>query len=118
MADDEIEVIHNCTPNNLHLEVNEKIINAGKHVFSEKPLARTSEESAKLLELLEKHKNVIHGMNYNYRMNPLVQEMKNKVKNGDIGVPKLVHGSYLQDWLLYDTDYNWRIELYVGHPDA
>ncbi len=116
LADDEIEVIHNCTPNNLHLEVNEKIINAGKHVFSEKPLARTSEESAKLLELLEKHKNVIHGMNYNYRMNPLVQEMKNKVKNGDIGVPKLVHGSYLQDWLLYDTDYNWRIEPEICGP--
>jgi len=49
-------------------------------------------------------------------MNPLVQEMKNKVKNGDIGVPKLVHGSYLQDWLLYDTDYNWRIEPEICGP--
>ncbi|NMB95682.1 MAG: Gfo/Idh/MocA family oxidoreductase [Clostridiaceae bacterium] len=116
LADDEIDIIHNCTPNNLHLEVNEKIIKAGKHVFSEKPLARTSDESEKLLELLEEHKNVIHGMNYNYRMNPLVQEMKNKVKNGEIGEPKLAHGSYLQDWLLYDTDYNWRIEPEVCGP--
>ncbi|HOJ09583.1 MAG TPA: Gfo/Idh/MocA family oxidoreductase [Clostridiales bacterium] len=116
LADKEIDVIHNCTPNNLHLEVNEKIIKAGKHIFSEKPLARNSEESLKLLLLLNENKNIIHGMNYNYRMNPLVQEMKSKVKNGEIGQPKLVHGSYLQDWLLFDTDYNWRIEPEICGP--
>jgi predicted dehydrogenase len=116
LADEEIEVIHNCTPNNLHLEVNEKIIKAGKHVFSEKPLARNSEESLTLLNLLKDNKKIIHGMNYNYRMYPLVQEMKNKVKNGEIGTPRLIHGSYLQDWLLYDTDYNWRIEPEICGP--
>ena len=116
LTDDEIDVVHNCTPNNLHLEVNEKIIRVGKHVFSEKPLARNSQESGKLLSLLNENKNIIHGMNYNYRMNPLVQEMKNKVRNGEIGQPKLVHGSYLQDWLLFDTDYNWRIEPEICGP--
>lgn len=110
LADPQIQVVHNCTPNNLHLEVNEKIIKAGKHVFSEKPLARNSAESRQLLSLLAENKNIVHGVNFNYRMNPLVQEMKQKVKAGEIGEPKLVHGSYLQDWLLYDTDYNWRIE--------
>lgn len=110
LADPEIQVVHNCTPNNLHLEVNEKIINAGKHVFSEKPLGRAAEEGAKLLELLRKKKDIVHGVNFIYRMNPLVQEMKNKISKGDIGLPKLVHGSYLQDWLLFETDYNWRIE--------
>jgi predicted dehydrogenase len=114
LANPEIEVVHNCTPNNLHLEINEKIINAGKHIFSEKPLARSSSESAKMLAMLKNNPTIIHGVNFNYRMNPLVQEIKQKIKNGDIGDPKLVHGSYLQDWLLYDTDYNWRIEPEVS----
>ncbi|HHW48496.1 MAG TPA: Gfo/Idh/MocA family oxidoreductase [Clostridiaceae bacterium] len=116
LADESIDVVHNCTPNNLHLEINEKIIKAGKHVFSEKPLARTSEESSRMLQLLSEYKNIIHGVNFNYRMNPLVQDMKNKIKNGEIGKPYLVHGSYLQDWLLFDTDYNWRIEPEISGP--
>ena len=116
LADDEIKVVHNCTPNNLHKEINEKIIKAGKHVFSEKPLSMTSGESAQMLELLVKNKTIVHGVNFNYRMNPLVQEMKNRVKKGEIGTPKLIHGSYLQDWLLFETDYNWRIEPEIAGP--
>lgn len=116
LSDEDITVVHNCTPNNLHLEINEKIIKAGKHIFSEKPLGRTSDESCKMIELLGDNKNIVHAVNFNYRMNPLVQEMKNKVKNGDIGVPRLIHGSYLQDWLLFDTDYNWRLEPEINGP--
>lgn len=116
LQDDEINVVHNCTPNNLHMEINEKIINSGKHVFSEKPLGRTSEESERMIKLLDSNKNIVHGVNFNYRMNPLVQEMKKRIENGDIGTPKLVHGSYLQDWLLYESDYNWRLEPEVSGP--
>jgi predicted dehydrogenase len=116
LADPEIQVVHDCTPNNLHLEVNEKIINAGKHVFSEKPLARTAAETERMLELLRQNKDIVHGINFCYRMNPLVQEMKNKIANGEIGKPMLVHGSYLQDWLLYETDYNWRVEPEISGP--
>ncbi|NJD04207.1 MAG: Gfo/Idh/MocA family oxidoreductase [Ruminiclostridium sp.] len=116
LADDEIQVVHNCTPNNLHAEINEKIIKAGKHAFSEKPLTRTGDEAKKILELLNQNKRLVAGVNFNYRMNPLVQEMKNRVNNGEIGIPRLVHGSYLQDWLLYETDYNWRIEPEVCGP--
>ncbi len=116
LEDDEIDVVHNCTPNNLHLTINEKIIKSGKHVFSEKPLARNSRESVKMLELLKEYPQTVHGVNFNYRMNPLVQEMKHKIKNGEIGRPRLVHGSYLQDWLLFDTDYNWRIDPEVSGP--
>jgi predicted dehydrogenase len=110
IADPEISVIHNCTPNYLHKEINEKIIRAGKHIFSEKPLAKNSQESGELLKALGENPGVAAGVNFIYRMNPLVQEMKERVLNGEIGKPKLVHGSYLQDWLLYETDYNWRIE--------
>lgn len=109
IKDPEIEVIHNCTPNNMHLKVNTETIKANKHIFSEKPLAMDSQQSLQMLNLLEEHK-IVHGVNFNYRMYPLAQEMKQKIKDGEIGDIRLVHGSYLQDWLLYDTDYNWRIE--------
>jgi predicted dehydrogenase len=110
IADKEIEVIHNCTPTHMHLEVNERIIRAGKHVFSEKPLARTSAESKRMLDILKDFPDTVAGLNFCYRMNGLIQDAKNRIAAGEIGRPYLVHGVYLQDWLLYETDYNWRIE--------
>jgi predicted dehydrogenase len=110
IADPEIVAIHNCTPNHLHMEINEKIIKAGKHVFSEKPLAKTSEESGHMLELLREYPDTVAGVNFCYRMYPLIQDAKARIAAGEIGRPLLVHGSYLQDWLLYETDYNWRVE--------
>lgn len=116
LADPEIQVVHNCTPNFLHTEINRKIILSGKHIFSEKPLAISSVESAGLIELLKDYPTTIAGVNFNYRMNPLVQEIRHKIGAGELGDIRLVHGSYLQDWLLYDTDYNWRIEPEVNGP--
>lgn len=116
LQDKDIDVVHNCTPNFLHKEINEKIIRAGKHIFSEKPLGMDTSESSAMLELLKEYPNTIHGVNFNYRMNPLVQDIRYKIKKGEIGAPKLVHGSYLQDWLLFDTDYNWRIESEISGP--
>lgn len=116
LADPEVAVIHNCTPNLLHLEINRKVIEAKKHIFSEKPLAMTSGDSAEMLALLSQNPEIAHAVNFNYRMNPLVQEMKNRVQAGEIGVPMLVHGTYLQDWLLLETDYNWRIEPEISGP--
>jgi predicted dehydrogenase len=116
LADPEIQAVHNCTPNNLHFEINQKIIKAGKHILSEKPLAKNSDESGKMVELLKHHPKTVAAVNFNYRMNPLVQEMRNKVASGEIGKVTLAHGSYLQDWLLYETDYNWRIEPEISGP--
>ena len=110
IADPQIVAVHNCTPNHLHMEVNEKIIRAGKHIFSEKPLAKTSDESARMLALLKEYPNTVAGVNFCYRMYPLLQDAKARIAAGEIGKPMLVHGSYLQDWLLFDTDYNWRVE--------
>ena len=110
IADSEIKSVHNCTPTHLHMEVNEKIIKAGKHVFSEKPLARTSAESGSMVKLLKENPEIVAGVNFCYRMYPLIQDAKNRIAKGEIGKPYLIHGSYLQDWLLFDTDYNWRIE--------
>lgn len=113
LADSEIQVVHNCTPNHLHFSINKEIILAGKHVVSEKPLAMDSKESEELLALAKKH-GVVHGVNFNYRQHGSVQNLRAKVANGELGKVNLVHGSYLQDWLMYETDFNWRLAPEVG----
>lgn len=110
LEDPEIQSVHNCTPNHLHLEINKKAILAGKHIFSEKPLGLNSQETGEMLRLLHKHDHIVAGVDFCYRMNPLIFEAKERIHSGELGRPLLVHGSFLQDWLLYETDYNWRIE--------
>lgn len=108
--DPKVDAIHNCTPNFLHTEINKKIIESGKHLFSEKPLSKNYEEAKSLIELHEKHPEVVAAVNFNYRMNPLVQDMRGRIEKGEIGDVRIISGNYLQDWLLYDTDYSWRLE--------
>lgn len=110
LADPSIDVIHNCTPNHLHTVINKKIIESGKHLFSEKPLARTYEEALDLIKTAEEHPDVVTAVNFNYRMNPMVQEMRKRVERGDIGDLFIASGAYQQDHLMFDTDYNWRLE--------
>lgn len=105
----EITAVHNCTPNNLHYEVNRALIEAGKHVLSEKPLTLTSAESADLVRLA-REKGVLTAINFNYRGYPIIQHAHGMVARGELGDLHLVQGHYLQDWLLHDTDYNWRLE--------
>lgn len=113
IADPEVEVVHNCTPNAMHFQVSKAIMEAGKHVISEKPLARTSEESAELVKVAEST-GVVNAIHFNYRNYPLVQQMRAMVQSGELGRLFLLHGSYLQDWLIKETDYNWRIEVEAG----
>lgn len=109
----EVEVVHNTTPNNLHYEINKAILEAGKHCVSEKPLTKTSEESAELVKLAEQ-KGLVGAINFNYRFYPLIQHAKGMVARGELGEIVNVHGHYIQDWLLYQTDYNWRIDSEVS----
>ncbi|MEW6511958.1 MAG: Gfo/Idh/MocA family oxidoreductase [Bacteroidota bacterium] len=113
MSDREVEVVHNCTPNHLHFEINKAAVLAGKHVVSEKPLTRTSKESETLLALARK-KGIVHAINFNYRFYPLIQHARALARRGELGKIYLVHGHYLQDWLFYDTDYNWRLDPEIG----
>lgn len=108
IADPEVDAIHITTPNRLHFEQTVKAFEAGKHVLCEKPLAMTSEETAELVRLA-KEKNLAAGVNYNIRFYPINLEAKERVKAGELGDLHSVFGSYQQDWLLYDTDYNWRV---------
>ncbi len=107
--DPEVQVVHNCTPNKLHFEVSQAIMAAGKHVVSEKPLAMDSRESRELVSLASRS-GVVHAIDFNYRNYPLVRHMRAMVEKGELGRVLLIHGSYLQDWLFHETDYNWRIE--------
>jgi predicted dehydrogenase len=108
LADPQVQVVHNCTPNHLHFEMNKAIMQATKHVVSEKPLAMNSTESRELVRIANET-GVMNAINFNYRFMPLVQQAKQMVAKGDIGRVFTVHGSYLQDWLLKDTDWNWRL---------
>ena len=110
IADPEIQVVHNCTPNAMHFEVSQAVMAARKHIISEKPLTRDSRESAELVALAAKA-GVVNAIDFNYRNYPLVQQMRALVKSGQLGRLFLLHGSYLQDWLIKDTDYNWRVEV-------
>ena len=110
LADSEIDVIHNCTPNFLHTEINKKIIMSGRHLLSEKPLASTYAEAAGLVKLKAKYPETAAAVNFNYRLNPMVQEARCRVVGGEIGETRVITGFYQQDWLLYDTDYSWRLE--------
>ncbi len=108
LADPDIQVVHNCTPNHLHFAVNRDILAAGKHVISEKPLAMNTTESKELLSLAESS-GLIHAVDFNYRFYPLIQHAREMVRSGEVGDVFAIHGSYLQDWLYYPTDWNWRL---------
>ncbi|HKB85732.1 MAG TPA: Gfo/Idh/MocA family oxidoreductase [Ignavibacteriaceae bacterium] len=112
IRDEKIQVIHNCTPNFLHFEINKAAIENGKHIISEKPLTINTKQSDELLGLLKKNK-VVNAINFNYRFYPLIQHARSMLKK-EAGEVYLVHGHYLQDWLFYDTDYNWRLETEIS----
>jgi predicted dehydrogenase len=113
VADPRVDVVHITTPNYLHYPMAKASIEAGKHVVCEKPLAMNSEESAELLHMADEA-GIVHAVNYNIRFYPICQEAHARAARGDLGDIYFVRGSYLQDWLLYDTDWNWRLEPKLG----
>ena len=113
LADPRVEVVHITSPNHLHHEHASAALRAGKHVVCEKPLAMTAAESAELLQLAEQSGRV-HAVNFNLRFYPLCRHVRGLVKQGELGDIRLISGHYLQDWLLLDTDWNWRLEPELG----
>jgi predicted dehydrogenase len=117
LDDPEVEVIHNCTPNDLHFPVTMAAIERGKHVIADKPLALNSADARKMLEAA-RAKGIVHAVTFNYRYNPLMQQARVMIQRGYLGEVHFVHGNYLQDWLLYPNDYNWRLEKQGGEARA
>ena len=113
LQEQDIDVIHNCTPTMMHFPINKDAIAFKKHIYSEKPFTLTLQESKELVELADAGK-VAAAINFNYRHNVMVHEMRERVRNGSIGKVLMVYGEYLQDWLLYETDFDWRIDPKIG----
>jgi predicted dehydrogenase len=112
-SDGSVDVVHVCTPNHLHFPETESALQAGKHVMCEKPLAMNTQETAALVQLAQKQGRV-GAVTYNLRYYPLCQEAHALVKQGAIGEPWIAHGTYLQDWLFYPSDWNWRLDPELG----
>ncbi|MBM3745776.1 MAG: Gfo/Idh/MocA family oxidoreductase [Acidobacteria bacterium] len=115
LSDPQIEAVHVCTPNALHYPMSKEIMQAGKHVLCEKPLAISSAEAEDLVEVAKAQK-AANCLNHNLRYYPVVQHIRQMVANGDLGDVLVVQGTYSQDWLLYDTDWNWRIDSKDNGP--
>jgi len=114
LADPAAESVHIVTPNRLHFQLAKACLEAGKHVFCEKPLAMNSRETAGLVALVGERPKQAAAVNYNLRFYPLNIEARERVRGGSIGKVYHVAGSYVQDWLLLDTDYNWRVVAEEG----
>lgn len=109
LAMDDIACVHICTPNFLHYTQSKAALLAGKHVVCEKPLAKDLHEAEELVALA-KETGLVNAVHFNLRYYPLVRQMKTMREKGDLGDVYSILGSYLQDWLFYATDYNWRLE--------
>ncbi len=103
-----LDAVHICTPNNTHFEIAMYAMKRGINVVCEKPFMYTVEE-AKAAVRMAKEKHVANAVNFHNRFYPAASNLKNMIHDGDLGEIFSVHGGYVQDWLLYDTDFNWRL---------
>ena len=117
LDDPDIDVIHVCTPTALHAQMVKDALLAGKHVLSEKPLATSVADAVELVELAKKQ-GVRNCTNHNLRYYPLVQHMRRMREQGELGEILVVQGQYTQDYLLYDTDWNWRLDSKDSGPSC
>jgi predicted dehydrogenase len=113
LADADVDVVHNCTPNRWHFPVNIATLAAGKACFAEKPLTLTAAEAEELVRVA-RATGTPSAVNYNHRGFPQVQEARALIAAGELGQLHAIHGSYLQDWALLETDYGWRMDAALG----
>ncbi|MER7717642.1 Gfo/Idh/MocA family oxidoreductase [Streptomyces flaveolus] len=115
LADDRVEVVHICTPNATHAPYAEAALRAGRHVVCEKPLG-TGVAEARLLTELAEERGLVATVPFVYRYHPLVREIRARRLAGDFGEWYLMHGSYLQDWMLSPDASGWRVDPELGGP--
>jgi predicted dehydrogenase len=115
LEDPAVDAVHVCTPNFLHFPIAKDALLAGKHVICEKPLATSVEQASELVALAAKtgRRNATF---HNLRFYPMVQQMRRMREDGDLGEILVVQGTYSQDWLLHDTDWNWRLDSKHNGP--
>jgi predicted dehydrogenase len=113
VRDPDVDVVHICTPNHLHLPLAEAALTAGKHVICEKPLALDVSGAQRLVDVAA-DAEVHTAVPFVYRYYPTVREARERVEGGRTGPLRLLHGTYLQDWLLRPDDSNWRVDEQLG----
>jgi predicted dehydrogenase len=113
VQDPGVDVVHICTPNHLHLPLAEAALAAGKHVVCEKPLALDAPQAEHLVNVAARS-GALAAVPFVYRYYPTVREARERVRTGRTGALRLLHGTYLQDWLLRPEDTNWRVDAEVG----
>jgi len=113
VRDPDVDVVHICTPNHLHLPLAEAALAAGKHVVCEKPLALDAAGAQRLVDAAA-DSGLQAGVPFVYRYYPTVREARERVTGGQTGAVRLIHGAYLQDWLLRPDDGNWRVDEQLG----
>ena len=114
LSDPKVAAVHVASPNAFHFSQAKSVLESGRHVICEKPLANSSQETAALCALAGARPGQAAAVNYNVRYYPLCHEIRERVARGDLGRILSITGSYVQDWLLYPRDYNWRVE--AGGP--
>jgi predicted dehydrogenase len=109
--------VHVCTINALHAEQARAALEAGKHVLCEKPLGVSPAETAELVACAEearRERGLVAAVCFNYRHYPVVEHLRRALAEREHGPAHFVHGAYLQDWLLLDTDWSWRLDERAG----
>jgi predicted dehydrogenase len=109
LNDKAITAVHICTPNVDHYPMSLAAIEAGKAVLCEKPMTMNVDEARRLVEAA-KAKKVLNCVQHNLRYYPVLQQVRQMIAHGELGDILIVQGTYSQDWLLYDTDWNWRLD--------
>ena len=117
VEDPDIDVIDVATPTRWHAPIAIAAAKAKKHIIVDKPMALTSEEASSMLAAVQTA-GVVHAVTFNIASNILVREAQARIARGDLGTIHFVNGHYLQEWLLKETDYNWRIEPEQAGPLA
>ncbi|HLG95706.1 MAG TPA: Gfo/Idh/MocA family oxidoreductase [Bryobacteraceae bacterium] len=115
LTDSSIDAVHILTPNALHYRMCRAALEAGKHVLCEKPFTISVAEARELVDLAA-HTRLANCLQHNLRYYPLVQHVRRMIEKGELGEILVVQGTYSQDWLLYDTDWNWRVESAANGP--
>jgi predicted dehydrogenase len=112
---DDVEVVHVCTPNSSHVPFAVAALEAGKHVVCEKPLGVSLADAQRAAEVAERT-GLINTMPFAYRFHAMARELRARVQSAGFGAPNLIHGSYLQDWMLDPTASGWRVDPKEGGP--
>ncbi len=115
LADDRVDTVHVCTPNATHAPFAERVLRAGKHVICEKPLGVSLEQAERMVEVAA-DSGLVATVPFVYRYHPLVRELRARRLRGEFGDWALIHGSYLQDWMLSPEASGWRVDPGLGGP--